>query len=152
MKACFKCGIEKPLTEFYAHPRMADGHLNKCKLCTKQDVQADYARKRSDPGWTSQERERGREKYRRLSYAERYKNKSHKYQAGYRSRWPDKRQAHCIVNNAIRSGRLVKPDACQECGLGGRVHGHHPDYSKPLEVMWLCPQCHGRQHRKKTAA
>ena len=67
-KRCFKCGRELPLSSFYKHPQMGDGHLNKCKDCTKKDVKKDYERKSQDPAWIDKERERGREKYHRLGY------------------------------------------------------------------------------------
>ena len=43
---------------------------------------------------------------------------------------------------AIASGRLVRPSTCSACGKTGMIEGHHRDYSKPLDVTWLCRRCH----------
>ena len=73
-KVCFKCGNEKSLSEFYRHPQMSDGHLNKCKECTKNDAKMDYKVNSQNPEYVEKERERGREKYRRLGYGNKYKD------------------------------------------------------------------------------
>ena len=72
-KVCFKCEIEQPITEFYKHARMEDGHLNKCKNCTKKDTKEREKILRSNPEWVEKEKKRGREKYHRL-----YSNNSDK--------------------------------------------------------------------------
>src|SRR5262249_22980488 len=46
MKQCFRCGQSKPLDQFYRHPRMGDGHLGKCRLCTRRDVRDNRALRR----------------------------------------------------------------------------------------------------------
>lgn len=59
-KTCFRCGTERRLSDFYTHPRMADGHLNKCKDCTRQDSAKRRAKKMKDPKWAKMEQERQR--------------------------------------------------------------------------------------------
>ena len=60
----------------------------------------------------------------------------------WRKRNPEKQKAWWAFNNALRAGKLVAPFSCAKCGSVDRLDGHHPDYSKPLEVVWLCRPCH----------
>jgi hypothetical protein len=56
-------------------------------------------------------------------------------------------KAHTAVYDAIKSGRMVKPDTCSRCGKRtSDLEGHHRDYSKPLKVQWLCTSCHAALH------
>lgn len=71
-KICFKCGIDKPLSEYYPHKQMGDGHLNKCKSCTKTDVNERYQKLADNEEFIEKERLRGRVKYAKY----RYKNKN----------------------------------------------------------------------------
>ena len=73
MKICFRCNIEKDLSEFYKHKQMSDGHLNKCKKCTKNDSIKTYNKLVSTPEGLNKERARHREKYKRLDYCEKQK-------------------------------------------------------------------------------
>ena len=52
------------------------------------------------------------------------------------------RRAHGEYQKAINSGALVRPTECSDCGANCVPHGHHDDYSRPLEVRWLCAKCH----------
>jgi hypothetical protein len=60
---------------------------------------------------------------------------------------PEKRRAQIAVGNALRDRRITK-GSCEECGTDERVEAHHEDYSKPLNVTWLCSACHGKTRRK----
>jgi len=131
MKVCFKCGAEKPLSEYYKHAQMADGHLNKCKTCTKKD--------------STKHRDANLEKIRAYDRV-RGNRQSKEYFCSYRESHPNKYKAHTMVNNAIRDGKMY-PEDCSSCGGNESPHAHHDDYAKPLNVRWLCPVCHSQWHR-----
>lgn len=60
---------------------------------------------------------------------------------------PEKHKAHYTLNNAVRRGKIEKgPCGREDETCRGRVEGHHDDYSKPLEVRWLCKHHHELEH------
>ena len=46
----------------------------------------------------------------------------------------------------IKQGHIIKPDHCVQCHRKAGVTGHHQNYTKPLEVLWLCSSCHRKLH------
>lgn len=64
----------------------------------------------------------------------------------YRTSNPKKYECHRKVTNALRSGKLVRKP-CKVCGER-KSQGHHCDYDKPLDVMWLCQKHHSEWHIK----
>ncbi len=131
MKICFKCGEKLPLSEFYRHRQMADGHLGKCKKCTRLD--------------STTNRNNNLERIRAYDRARRNRQPP-EYYAEYKANYPNKYKAKNMVNNAIRDGKLFREN-CSTCGADERIHGHHDDYLKPLNVRWLCAVCHKQWHR-----
>ena len=105
-KKCFKCGAEKPLTEFYKHRKMSDGHLNKCKECTKKDT----TKNRWDN--ISEKREYDRERGNR---------QDPEYLKSWRNKFPVKYKAHNALNNALRDGKIEK-SPCEICGNESQSH------------------------------
>ena len=65
-------------------------------------------------------------------------------------KFPDKIAARQAILIAKRSGRLKQAD-CERCG-DKNTQAHHPDYSKPLEVIWLCRTCHDIEHGRSAVA
>lgn len=129
MKACFKCGELKQLSEFYKHSQMADGHVNKCKDCNKKDVRENRADKV--------------DYYRQYDRA-RGNRQSQEYIPNWRNSKPKAYKAHTAVNSAIRSGKMLRLK-CEVCG-GDDSHAHHDDYQYPLTVRFLCAAHHKQWH------
>lgn len=132
-KTCFKCGQVKSLSDFYRHPRMADGHLGKCKECARDDVSRH--RDENIDRIREYDRMRGGLPNRLAKNAER--------SVEWRKSNPDRRAAQMSVQYAIRSGKL-SPLPCWVCNK--KAEAHHPDYSQPLDVVWLCRIHHAQVH------
>lgn len=148
MKTCKRCNSLKPFCDFYTHSAMSDGRLNICIECTKQRV--NEHRSKNIERIREYDRERGRTEERKKKAREvsrRYFKKTNgKSQKAWIVRNPKKRKAHIVVGNAVRAGKLLK-SPCQDCG-NFTVEAHHPNYDKPLEVVWLCRSCHSLRHKK----
>lgn len=127
MKKCKKCGISKPRTEFPKHSSIKGEVENLCKKCRYQQIKL----------W----RKKNKEKY--LETARKHVKK-------YANKYPEKMIAHQKVTAAKLLGILIKPKLCELCGKDHKnIQAHHEDYSKPLEVVWLCVQCHNDVHNGK---
>lgn len=132
-KICFKCGTLKPLSMFYKHKRMGDGHLNKCIECAKKDVRKH--RKEND-SVREYDRKRAKQPH-RVSATVQNTSK-------YRSKFPERQAANNAVAKALKAGMLEKLP-CWECGET-ETEAHHPAYSMRLSVVWLCSRHHKEIH------
>jgi hypothetical protein len=136
-RRCTKCGRRKPITAFPPHKRCRRGRNTQCRDCINAYHRA-YHRRHLD---------RCRAKYRRFY-------RRHKERVARREERLDRQAKNDIrqlVRLAVRTGLLEKPDRCEQCGARPpphRLHAHHPDYSRPLDVRWLCSLCHGQEHRR----
>lgn len=130
-KTCRVCGETKEQGEFYPNSGLT------CKVCVRAKVAQNYRDKREQ--YAAYERERFQRPERKAAILE--------HQRTRRRIHTDRSAARNAVSNAIRDGKLVR-DVCSVCG-SDHTEAHHPDYSKPLEVVWLCRKHHLEAHGKK---
>jgi hypothetical protein len=136
MKECFKCRTVKPLSDFYKHNKMADGHVNKCKECNKNDVTTN--RNKNLEKIREYDRARGKESKRLKAATE--------ITRAWRAEDSRRIVAHSQVAKAVRNGTLVR-QPCVRCS-GTKTVAHHEDYDHPLVVVWLCQICHKQRHKE----
>lgn len=98
--------------------------------------------------WRENNRERFRENNRRMN--EQRSEKRREYNKSVRD--TPRVRAREALAYAVRSGKVIKPEHCSECGVREKpknIHGHHEDYAFPYNVSWLCSPCHGKRHREQ---
>lgn len=133
-KICSKCNTKKlaNLANFRPNPKMKLGLTSWCREC-KKALDRIYSRKyrKAHPEWKKLDNKRN------AGLISEYLKKR-------RKEYPEKIKAVALVNYAVRQG-VLKRKGCKIC-RAKIVHAHHPNYSKPLEVIWLCPKHHKALH------
>lgn len=145
---CILCCKSMPDGQFYRHPLGRHGRMSKCKECHKIYVKENRLKRIQQ--YAAYEASRATLPHRvamRTRYArtDRGKEAHARSRDAYIERYPLKRKAHLMVANAIRSGRLLRY-ACEVCN-NPNAQAHHDDYTKPLDVRWLCTKHHAEWHR-----
>jgi len=146
---CKVCNNPKTKNDFYP------GNLSRCKKCK---VQYSIEWQKNNPKKTRIIQKRTRDKkehkdkqrgYYRKWYAQNGRNRADNYQENIDT-WckehKKEQHVHWKTIYAIRTGRLVRPETCEQCGETHRVVAHHPDYQEPYLVEWLCYSCHKLGH------
>ena len=115
---CIKC-IKCGMRDFEFYPTLP----NICKQCHKARMRRTYA--------TDGYRKRNAARQQRLHADPEHHRRHH---------------ARVELGNATRQGKITKSGKCSVCGSAEEIQGHHEDYSKPLDVVWLCRDCHAKAH------
>lgn len=131
-KVCNKCEVEKSINDFYNRSASKDGKAYTCKKCV-YNVARQWRKvnaviyKKHLTNWKKKNHER-------------YLELQRKSQKNYYKNNPEKVKAHAEVQSAIKNGKMAR-HACEVCG-NTVSEAHHHDYSKPLDVWWLCKKHH----------
>lgn len=169
-KKCTKCGRILPLNFFYKDKGCKYGVAGTCKECKKISVKA-YREENKDKiaKYNNEYREVNKDKiakYMRkygIKYRESNKEKIDKYNKEYyeakkheiierlreyNEENKEDYKARRKLGNAIRDGKITRPNKCDRCGKKCTPDGHHWNYAYPLNVVWLCRSCHKIVHLK----
>ena len=152
-KICPGCGQVKPLESFGINKILNCGHTSYCRECasliarTWQGYHPGYLpkyrqRRRENPDLREKDRAAAR------VWTKKNPDKAAAYKRAHNLRHPDRAKARNRITSLLSRGKIIKPTACKKCGKSGPVEAHHPDYRKPLYVIWICKPCHLQAHGK----
>ncbi len=136
-KICTSCGVKKSNSSYGKRSASKDGLSASCKICLSFRDEVKYERNKA-------------ERIRRS-------NLFHKTEAGKKSakasvkKWVeknvDRKAAHLALRLAVKKGLVMPWPVCAIPECSCIPVAHHPDYSRPLDVVWLCDQHHKDIHR-----
>lgn len=171
IRACSKCNIEYELSleNFGTYTYKGNTKwLRRCRTCMadyknshyennkesylerskrqKEDNPEEYQQYCKDYYQRNREEMLAKSKIYNLSKEGRENNRicSRRYRENKINRLKD--AVRSLVSHAVKTGKLIRPDNCSSCNVKCKPEGHHKDYNKPLEVIWLCKNCHEKLH------
>lgn len=134
---CSKCKQWLPETTFFSNKGSYNHLSSQCKKCHYETCI-----KTKDP---DNARRISRECQRRFRQTNPEKYRERRRLQSLNEPKNERTKARQKLNNAVISGRIIRPTNCSQCGKLRKITAHHDDYSKPFEVRWLCLECHGKQ-------
>jgi hypothetical protein len=143
MKKCNKCNQEKEYDGFYKDKAAKDGYNTICKHCR---LLHDRIRRIKDPEWVKKRKDHNKQyhllnsesiyirkqKWRQTEKGKKYASLSHN---SYKKNNREKIRAHGAIYRAVKRGEIVRKLNCEICYDTYRIHAHHANYDKPLEVI-----------------
>ena len=149
---CKICNQEKDdKNDFYS----SNKHI--CKECIKKrsrenrlknlEYYREYDRNRANKAERVKKQKEYKDRLRKEN-PEKFDKIYHSIRKNFRKKYPEKARANGIINDMLRSGKLIRPEFCSRCGKSCEPQAHHPDYSKPTEIVWLCVECYKTIHNE----
>ena len=169
VKWCNACKSYLNIEHFSRNGSKQDGYATECRTCKKSSDAKSHRKNRTKRLLRMKEykeenyekirqhsvafarSDRGRANNRKATntyYATHKKEKSERVKR-YNIEYRNKYVCRYVFGNAVKLGKISRPIDCQQCFIECTPDGHHDDYSKPFEVMWLCKCCHGKMHRRE---
>lgn len=139
-KICAECGRDLPLTEYNKHTKSKDGLQQRCRECFSRYNKIRY------------QENKDKVKAAVKKYREENPDKVYRMRVARCEKAPTRMNANKVIESAVKSGVVENPGVCFGCGCKAgehRIEAHHHDYSKPLDVVWLCTPCHRRMDAQR---
>ena len=151
-KTCKVCSNTKPVNFFYKASNTKDGYRGKCKSCFKK-TNKDYRKSKKGIKWRLDYYQVNKEKIKetRKKYEKTDKYKHIKSKIYNKKLKEGKLYAYCKIQRALKAGHIKRKNVCDSCGKScKKSHFHHVEgyeIINALNVVEICPTCHGKEHR-----
>jgi hypothetical protein len=151
-KTCTACGTTQAV-EMFPLQKSHNGKRYPASICKpcRTAKSVEWARKNPQKRkqiW-QQHAENNREAYQEANRKYYAAHREERIEAQRKARAADRRiktNARALLAHYVKIGAIQRKP-CERCRSTVRIHGHHHDYAQPLDVTWLCSECHGKEHR-----